>query len=63
MSCTENLKSAYIEKENFNSNWTFKLLDESQSENSYFQQEKETNGWEKVQLPHTPRIEPKIVNN
>lgn len=63
ISCTENLKLVYIEKENFNSDWTFKLLDESQSENSYFQQEKDTNGWEKVQLPHTPRIEPKIVND
>ena len=48
LSCTKN-KITVFEKQNFNKNWSFKILENS--------------GWQSVQLPHTPKIEPKIVNN
>ena len=40
-------------KVNINKNWQFKILDEEQPKNS----------WQNIDLPHTPKIEPKIVNN
>ncbi|WP_298486189.1 glycoside hydrolase family 2 TIM barrel-domain containing protein [uncultured Maribacter sp.] len=52
-------KSAYIEKQNFNKDWAFKILEDPNNDNYSI----DSNNWEKVLLPHTPKIEPKIVNN
>lgn len=47
-----------VEKQNFNSDWLFKISDHLVPSDSL-----ESDFWTKVDLPHTPRIEPKIVNN
>ncbi|WP_406684594.1 DUF4982 domain-containing protein [Seonamhaeicola sp. MEBiC1930] len=56
-------ESTYAEKLNFNKDWVFKLLDSTETDNSYFQEEINIETWEDVILPHTPRLEPKIVND
>jgi beta-galactosidase len=62
IACSEN-KTTYVEKQNFNDDWTFKLLKDTQVDSIYFQNKLDVNSWQKVQLPHTPKIEPEIVNN
>ncbi len=47
-----------VEKQNFNSDWSFTIADNLAQNDSL-----ESDIWTKVDLPHTPRIEPKIVNN
>ena len=49
-------------KQNFNADWFFKISKDSIDNNSSFLNNNFSN-WEKVSLPHTPKIEPKIVNN
>ncbi|MEN8857380.1 MAG: glycoside hydrolase family 2 TIM barrel-domain containing protein [Flavobacteriaceae bacterium] len=49
-------------KLNFNADWSFKISKDSIDKNSSFLNNNFSN-WEKVILPHTPKIEPKIVNN
>ena len=56
-------ETSYVEKENFNSNWSFKLIAESDSENTFFNTAVDVKDWEEVQVPHTPRLEPKVVND
>lgn len=56
-------ENTYIEKQNFNQDWSFKLLNDSEIDSAYFQKNTNVNHWEKVQLPHTPRLEPEIVND
>lgn len=53
-------KTEYInvEKQNFNSDWLFTISDNFTQKDTT-----KNNSWTKVDLPHTPRIEPKIVNN
>ena len=62
LSCNTN-KNTYVEKQNFNQDWNFKLLNDSEIDSAYFQKNTNVNNWEKVQLPHTPRLEPEIVND
>lgn len=62
LSCSTN-KNKYVEKQNFNQDWNFKLLNDSEIDSAYFQKNTNVNNWEKVQLPHTPRLEPEIVNH
>ncbi|WP_435414555.1 glycoside hydrolase family 2 TIM barrel-domain containing protein [Polaribacter aestuariivivens] len=52
-----------IEKTKFNKNWIFKIVEENATDSEFFQKNVTTKSWEVVQLPHTPKIEPKIVNN
>ncbi|WP_242156271.1 glycoside hydrolase family 2 TIM barrel-domain containing protein [Aestuariivivens sediminis] len=52
----------FIGKVNFNKDWHFQLLTETQTDSTYFHKDLNMENWEKVGLPHTPRIEPKIVN-
>lgn len=62
LGCGKN-ETTYVEKQNFNNNWTFKLLNDAQVDSTYFHNNLHDNDWEKVQLPHTPKIEPEIVND
>ncbi|APZ44834.1 DNA primase [Polaribacter reichenbachii] len=48
--------------QNFNTDWFFKISKDSIDDSSFFLNDNFSN-WEKVSLPHTPKIEPKIVNN
>ena len=50
-------------KINFNNNWSFQVLEGSKKDSLFFKYIKENSNWQSVQLPHTPKIEPKIVNN
>ena len=52
-----------FEKQNFNENWLFKIIENSKKDSLCFQENKTVSNWQLVQLPHTPKIEPKIVNN
>ncbi|HSQ46018.1 MAG TPA: glycoside hydrolase family 2 TIM barrel-domain containing protein, partial [Lutibacter sp.] len=56
-------KNKYVDKQNFNQDWNFKLLNDSEIDSAYFHKNSNVNNWEKVQLPHTPRLEPEIVND
>lgn len=50
-------------KEKFNSDWYFtKVENEDVSDHTFINEEAFT-AWQKISLPHTPQIEPKIVNN
>jgi beta-galactosidase len=62
LSCRVN-ENTYVEKQNFNNEWNFKLLTASEIDSAYFQKNINTNSWEKIQLPHTPKLEPEIVND
>ena len=56
-------ETTFVEKQNFNNDWAFKLLKDTQVDSTYFQNNLQYIDWDKVQLPHTPRIEPEIVND
>jgi len=62
LSCRVN-ENTYVEKQNFNNEWNFKLLTVSEIDSAYFQKNINSNSWEKIQLPHTPKLEPEIVND
>ncbi|MGZ0017623.1 polysaccharide deacetylase family protein [Yeosuana sp. AK3] len=53
----------YEKSLNHFNDWNFKILNDSQIDSTYFHREVNINTWKKVQLPHTPKLEPKIVNN
>ncbi|MEW4923737.1 glycoside hydrolase family 2 TIM barrel-domain containing protein [Algibacter sp. 2305UL17-15] len=61
VSCSE--QNTLIDKQKFNDGWVFKILQDDKNDVSFSQVNVDTNNWEKVQLPHTPKIEPKIVND
>ncbi|QOD61954.1 DUF4982 domain-containing protein [Polaribacter haliotis] len=50
-----------LEKTNFNENWFF-TNSENLDDNNYLQTVNFSD-WDSITLPHTPKIEPKIVNN
>jgi len=62
LSCTKQ-EVLVFEKQNFNENWLFKIIENSKKDSLCFQENKTVSNWQLVQLPHTPKIEPKIVNN
>ena len=62
LSCNKQVDN-FISKENFNADWNFKLLSNAQIDSIYSQRELNINNWEKISLPHTPRLEPKVVND
>ncbi|HDS06480.1 MAG TPA: DUF4982 domain-containing protein [Bacteroides sp.] len=47
----------------FNDEWLFMRLEEGEGEEGFFRQELDDSGWETVTLPHTPRVEPLVVND
>lgn len=53
-----------LDKQNFNDNWLFKVISENNEVDNNFQNiDVNVLDWERVKLPHTPRVEPKLVNN
>ncbi|MFQ3297721.1 MAG: beta-galactosidase, partial [Polaribacter sp.] len=62
LSCSEN-ETTLFPKKNFNNNWSFQVLEGQKKDSLFFKSIKENANWQSVQLPHTPKIEPKIVNN
>ena len=61
-SCSKG-KSTYVNKQKFNKEWCFVKLDDSISETVFYEKDFNDSMWAKVTLPHTPQLEPKIVNN
>jgi beta-galactosidase len=62
LSCSKN-ETTLFKKKKFNNNWSFQVLEGSKKDSLFFKYIKENSNWQPVQLPHTPKIEPKIVNN
>ena len=62
LSCTKQ-EVLVFEKQNFNENWLFKIIENSKKDTLSFQENETVSNWQLIQLPHTPKIEPKIVNN
>lgn len=62
LSCSKG-EITFLKKQNFNKNWSFKMVKDSINERLLFEDVKENLNWQLIELPHTPRIEPKIVNN
>lgn len=50
-------------KEKFNSGWYFIRVDDENNLDDHFIKNKDFKSWEEVTLPHTSKIEPKIVND
>jgi beta-galactosidase len=62
LSCSKN-ETTLFKKKKFNNNWSFQVLEGSKKDSLFFKYIKENSNWQPVQLPHSPKIEPKIVNN
>ncbi len=61
VSCNKEVINCKI---NFNTGWKFYLTEESVNSNSiYIEDTFDDSQWENISLPHTPRIEPLIVND
>jgi beta-galactosidase len=52
-----------IEDSNFNNDWFFIIPDSTQLADDSYLKTTDFSNWEKVALPHTPKVEPKVVNN
>ncbi|AUS04893.1 glycoside hydrolase family 2 TIM barrel-domain containing protein [Pseudotamlana carrageenivorans] len=61
-SCNET-ESNFVEEQNFNEDWFFNRLEASEILTDFAQPDTDFQHWESVQLPHTPKIEPEVVNN
>ena len=48
---------------NFNKNWFFIISEDAELEDKNYLETTDFSNWDSVSLPHTPKIEPKIVNN
>ena len=52
-----------IERLNFNENWFFKISENKNLADESYLKNNDFRNWDTITLPHTPKIEPKIVNN
>lgn len=52
-----------IERFNFNENWFFQISKNQNPADESYLKNRDFSNWDTVTLPHTPKIEPKIVNN
>ena len=50
-------------KINFNKDWIFTISENAEIEDVLFLETINFSIWDSITLPHTPKIEPKIVNN
>lgn len=62
ISCSKPQEQVFM-KQKFNDNWSFKIIENLEVDSLFFQDKIDTKNWDAVQLPHTTKIEPKIVNN
>jgi len=60
--CRNNVPGLF-EKQNFNDDWLFFLVEGEASEDQFLLPEFDDSGWEEVRIPHTPRLEPLLVND
>ena len=60
--CREHVPDLF-EKQKFNDDWLFYLVEDGTSEDQFLLQEFDDSGWEHVSIPHTPRLEPLLVND
>lgn len=60
--CRENIPDLF-EKQKFNDDWLyFRVVDEA-SDEQFLHPDFDDSGWEPVRIPHTPRLEPLVVND
>lgn len=52
-----------LEKIDFNNNWFFTISENENLEEKNYLETTNFSNWDSISLPHTPKIEPKIVNN
>jgi beta-galactosidase len=52
-----------LDQINFNENWFFTMLENSELSDKNYLETTDFSHWDAVTLPHTPKIEPKIVND
>ncbi|RLD56319.1 MAG: hypothetical protein DRI97_07715 [Bacteroidetes bacterium] len=60
--CRKNVPDLF-EKQNFNDDWQFFRVEEEPSDDQFLDPEFDDSGWEDVRIPHTPRLEPLLVND
>lgn len=60
--CQEN-GAGQLEKQTFNDDWLFLRTEDEASMDQYIHPEFDDSAWEIVSIPHTPRIEPMLVND
>ncbi|WP_242158555.1 glycoside hydrolase family 2 TIM barrel-domain containing protein [Aestuariivivens sediminis] len=60
--CSEG-NSPFINKKKFNDGWSFRVENDWDSINTLSRKLVAIEKWKEVELPHTPRIEPEVVNN
>ena len=60
--CREQVPDLF-EKQNFNDDWVFMRIEDGASDDRFFHPEFDDSGWEQVSIPHTPRLEPLLVND
>lgn len=56
-------QNTVVEKQKFNDDWHFKLLENHERDRLFLESDIDLEQWENVRLPHTPKLEPKIVNS
>ena len=52
-----------FEKQNFNDDWLFIRIEDGTIDDRFYHPEFDDSGWEQVSIPHTPRLEPLLVND
>lgn len=62
VSCNKN-EAQVITPINFNENWYFIISENENPADESFLNTTDFSKWDSISLPHTPKIEPKIVNN
>lgn len=60
--CKESANDLF-EKQKFNDDWLFFLTEDEVSEDQFIHLDFDDSGWEKISVPHTPRLEPLVVND
>lgn len=60
--CKESANDLF-EKQKFNDSWLFCLTEDEVSEDQFIHPDFDDSGWEKISIPHTPRLEPLVVND
>jgi len=60
--CKESTNDPF-EKQKFNEEWLFLLVEDDASEDQFVASDFDDSGWEKITVPHTPKLEPLVVND
>ena len=64
MNCTENFNDDNFERDiNFNKRWKFLRCGTNTIDSNFYRIDFDDGKWETVELPHSPKIEPLVVNN